>query len=180
MPQTVSFGMTANTKPLFIDRFRLWYDYERDCNAKVIKMLESVPGANRSSPQFARAVGKAAHLVAARHMWLYRLGICRDKPDDWFPPTTLEQLPAAIADVERRWVAYLAGLTEDNVLADIEWIGYDSKRRRWPLMDLLTQIFGHAWYHRGQVALLVKDLGGEPVDADYIFWNRPTVIDEPP
>jgi uncharacterized damage-inducible protein DinB len=38
-------------------------------------------------------------------------------------------------------------------------------------------VFGHAWYHRGQIAMLVKDLGGETVDTDYIFWNRPTVLD---
>jgi uncharacterized damage-inducible protein DinB len=52
-----------------------------------------------------------------------------------------------------------------------------AKRRRWPLVDLLTQVFGHAWYHRGQIAMLVKDLGGETVDTDYIFWNRPTILD---
>ncbi len=163
--------------PTFSSRFRLWYDYERDCNAKVIAMLQSVPESARVSPQFARAVGKAAHLVAARHMWLYRLGLCEDRPVDWFPPTTLEELPQVTADVERRWVHYLAGLSESQVLADVEWMGYDGKRRRWPLMDLLTQIFGHAWYHRGQIATLVKDLGGQPIDADYIFWNRPTIVE---
>lgn len=163
--------------PTFIDRFRHWYDYERDCNAKVLRMLESVPAANRSSPSFARALSKASHIIAARHMWLYRLGICTDKPADWFPPTTLEELPATTADVERRWTDYLSRLTEHDIHADIEWTGADGKRRRWPLINLLTQVFGHAWYHRGQIALLVKDLGGQPIDADFIFWDRPTVID---
>jgi uncharacterized damage-inducible protein DinB len=163
----------------FPARFRTWYDYERDCNAKALTMLQSVPAAARSSPEFARAVGKLAHLLAARHMWLFRLGIAKDRPESWFPPTTIEQLPAAIADIEARWTAYLARLTDDDIAAEFEFTGYDGKRRRWPLVDLLTQVFGHAWYHRGQIAMLVKDLGGETVDTDYIFWNRPTILDGP-
>lgn len=157
-------------------RFRHLYEYERDCNAKVIRMLESVPLESRSSPQFARAVGKAAHLVAARHMWLFRLGVCETKPIDWFPPTTLEELPNATAEVERMWVTYLSRQTDESVMTEVEWSGHDGKRRRWPLIDLLTQVFGHAWYHRGQITTLVKDLGGTPTDADYIFWDQPTIV----
>lgn len=166
--------------PTAISRFRLFFEHERDANAKIVQMLESVPHDARSSAQFTRAVARAAHLMAARHMWLFRLGVCLDKPESWFPPTGLEQLPAAFAEVERLWVAYLAGLTEQQVLADVTWMGADGKQRRYPLIDLLTQINGHAWYHRGQIAMLVKDLGGTPVDTDYIFWNRPTVIDSEP
>jgi len=160
------------------ERFRNWYEYERDCNAKSLKMLQSVPTEARASSQFTRAVGKMAHLVAARHMWLHRLDVVTDRPDSWFPPTTLEQLPAAVEAIEQRWTAYLARLTDANLAADFDYTGSDGRRYRWRLLDLLTQVFGHAWYHRGQIAMLVKDLGGEATDTDYIFWNRPTVIEE--
>jgi hypothetical protein len=70
-------------------------------------MLESIPQSARSSPDFARAVGKMAHLVAARHFWLFRLGQCPDRPQSWFPQTSLDQLPAAVNDIERRWESYL-------------------------------------------------------------------------
>jgi len=168
--------MTTST-PL-LDRFRAWYDHERDCDAKVIAMLESVPRDRRASPGFLRALTKATHIVAARHMWLHRLGVCADRPVDWFPPTTLEAFPAVTRKVEQLWTAYLAGLTEQDVLADVEWIGIDGKRRRYPLVDLLTQLHTHGFYHRGQVALLVKDAGGEPVNADYIFWAKPALAEE--
>ena len=48
------------------DRFRKWYEYERDCNAKTLDMLESVPQERRSAPEFQKAIDKMAHLVAAR------------------------------------------------------------------------------------------------------------------
>jgi PhnB protein len=162
----------------FAERFRNWYEYERDCNAKSLKMLESVPGEARASPSFARAVGKMAHLVAARQMWLFRLGVVADRPEGWFPATALEELPAAAEAVEGLWTAYLARLTDADLAADVTLTGGDGRRYRWRLADLLTQLFGHAWYHRGQIAMMVKDLGGEAVDTDYIFWNRPTAIEE--
>src|ERR1043165_2881312 len=161
----------------FAERFRTWYEYERDCNAKTIKMLESIPAANRSSPQFLRAVAKMAHLVAARHMWLFRLGVSKDHPETWDPKTPLEQLPAAVADIESRWTAYLSKLADADLAKDFEFIGYDGKRRRWLLLGLVTEVFGHAWDHRGKIAMLVKDLGGETVDTDFIFWARPTVLE---
>ncbi|MGC4045162.1 MAG: DinB family protein [Armatimonas sp.] len=34
----------------------------------------------------------------------------------------------------------------------------------------IVQLIGHAPYHRGQVALLVDQLGGEVVDTDYADW----------
>lgn len=159
----------------FAERFRTWYAYERDCNAKTLRMLDSVPAGTRSSPQFARAVGKMAHLIAARHMWLHRLGVAADRPDSWFPATPFEQLAGAVEAIEQRWTAYLGGLSEADIVSDFTCVGGDGRRYRWRLLDLLTQVFGHAWYHRGQIAMLVKDLGGEPVDTDYIFWDRPTV-----
>jgi len=161
----------------FSERFRTWYDYERDCNAKTLKMLESIPAANRSSPQFARAVAKMAHMVAARQMWLFRLGASKDRPETWEPTTSLEQLPAAVQTIESGWTTYLATLTDTDLEKDFEFTGLDGKHRRWRLLDLLTQVFGHGWYHRGQIAMLVKDLGGEPVDTDFIFWQRPAVIE---
>lgn len=166
------------TPTTLIERFRHWYDYERDCNAKVIAMVESVPEDRRGSDAFTKAVGKASHIIAARHMWMHRLGESDDRPENPFPTMTVVELPGYTARVEALWTAYLARVTEDQVVADIEWVGPDGKRRRAPLANVLTQIFGHAWYHRGQIAMLVKEAGGTPMDTDYIYWDRPTIVEE--
>ena len=41
--------------------------------------------------------------------------------------------------------------------------------------DILAQLFGHSWYHRGQIALLVRAAGGEPAVTDLIYWSREAV-----
>src|SRR5215813_1325346 len=95
------------------DRFRNWYAYERDCNAKTVTMLESVPQDARANPNFQRALDKMAHLIAARQIWLHRLGHWPESPTTWEPlGTTLADLPVRLAAIEQAWTTYLANLDD--------------------------------------------------------------------
>jgi uncharacterized damage-inducible protein DinB len=154
------------------DRFRRWYDYERDCNARSLEMLGSVPVERRAAPEFQKAVDRMAHLVAARRRWLHRLGHWPDPPVPFPTGTALADLPALVADTEAAWAAYLSRLDEQELCRVFEWQFPDGRRFRWDVEGVLTQTFGHAWYHRGQIASLVAGLGGKAVDTDYIFWCK--------
>ncbi len=159
------------------DRFRRWYEYERDCNAKSLAMLASVPGDRRAAPEFQKAVDRMAHLVAARRRWLHRLGHLPEAPDLFPSNTALDDLPGLVSATEAAWVQYLRGLDEAELAREFEWQLPDGRRFRWNVEGVLTQVFGHAWYHRGQIAQLVAALGGQAVDTDYIFWCQPARVD---
>jgi len=45
-----------------------------------------------------------------------------------------------------------------------------SSQYRWSIEGQIVQLVGHAFYHRGQIAQIVDDLGGSTVDTDYLFW----------
>ncbi len=153
------------------ERFRAWYEYERDCNAKTLSMLASVPEGRRADPNYQRAIDKFAHMIAARHSWACRLGACPDMPSARFPAGhTLETLAPYLESIEQAWVTHLAALDDAGLDREFEFAFADGPRVRWNVRDLLTQTFGHAWYHRGQIALLVKDLGGAPIETDFIGW----------
>jgi len=158
------------------DRFRTWYEYERDCNAQSLAMLDSVPADRRSTPEFQKAVDRMAHLVSARRRWLHRLGHWADAPPLFPNGTPLADLPAAVADTERAWVAYLERVDDRELARELEWVAGDGRRYRWTVEGILTQTFGHAWYHRGQIAQLVAALGGKAVDTDYILWCNLTPL----
>lgn len=154
------------------DRFRRWYEYERDCNAKSLTMLASVPEDRRTAPEFQKAVDRMAHLVAARRRWLGRLGHWPDAPVPFPQGTSLLALPQLVGETETAWVAYLRRLDDVELARSLEWEVPDGKRYRWDVEGILTQVFGHAWYHRGQIAQLVASLGGKPVDTDYVLWCK--------
>jgi uncharacterized damage-inducible protein DinB len=152
------------------DRFRRWYAHERDCNSKIIQMLSSVPKERRSDPAFERALAKATHLITAREIWLKRLGHYDAAPAGWDVPTAaLAELGGRFARIEGAWVKYLDTLDDAELARKFEFGRVDG-RWRWDVEGVLTQVHGHAWYHRGQIASIVASLGGKAVDTDYIFW----------
>lgn len=154
-----------------LERYREWYEYEKDCNARMLAMLESVPEANRRDPRFQRAVTLADHLVAGREKWLdYMDGEGRNQLAWWDEQCELAALRPRFAAVESQWTDYLARLEADRLAQDFEFTEANGERFRLPIAVQLEQLIGHASYHRGQVALLVDQLGGETVDTDYTDW----------
>ncbi len=155
------------------DRYRRWFEYERDAHDRVFSSFETVPAERRDSPEFRKAVSVMAHVVAARRVWLTRLGAAPASPGALFP----EGLdPSQVADdwrpVQEAWGHYLGSLTDEELAREVEYQSLDAGRFRSRLEDILAQLFGHSWYHRGQVAMLVRAAGGEPAPTDFIYWSR--------
>jgi len=159
------------------DRFRRWYEYERDCTAKTLAMLESVPAEKRTDPLFQKAIDKFAHVDAARLRWLHRLGHWPELPLPFPAGLKLEDLPARFAATETAWDAYLAKLDDAEVAREFEYKAPDVNRYRWVVEGALTTLFGHAQYHRGQVVTYVTLLGGTAVDTDYVFFCKLTPLE---
>jgi len=137
----------------------------------MLAMLESVPEANRSDARFQRAVMLADHLAAGREKWLdYMAGRGPNQIPWWDERCDLATLRPRFAALENQWTDYLARLEEEDLAQDFEFNESDGERYRVPIEVQIVQLTGHASYHRGQVALLVEQLGGETVDTDYADW----------
>jgi uncharacterized damage-inducible protein DinB len=77
--------------------------------------------------------------------------------------------------MEASWSTYLSQLTDAELARIFEYRSYDGSRFRNSIEDILTQLFGHSWYHRGQIAQLIRRLGAEPAVTDFVFWTREPV-----
>jgi len=158
------------------ERYRRWFDYEKDAHAKVVRSLESVPTQRHSTPEFSKAVGLLAHIVAARRLWLFRLGVVPNAPTSFFPDdAVLADVVAELRIVQDRWADYLSKITDEDIGQTFEYQSLDAGRFRNRIGDILTQLFGHSWYHRGQIAMLVRAAGGEPAITDLVYWCREPV-----
>ncbi len=159
------------------DRFRTWFEYERDCNSKTLEMLDSVPADRHAAPQYQRALGRMGHIVSARRRWLCRL-TGKSEVIPLFPTVTdTKTLAGDIAEMERQWVEYLEGLDDIELERKPQWTTDEGQRLRWNVEGILTHIHGHTYYHRGQIVQLVAELGGKAVDTDYLFWAKPEKLD---
>lgn len=155
------------------DQYRYWFEYEKDSHRKVLASFETVPPDRRDGEPFQKALVTLGHIIAARQIWLYRFGITKDAPASFFPTgISSGELRASLAIMERDWDAYLAALTDDDIARNFEYKSSDAGWFRSSLDDILAQVFGHSWYHRGQIATLVRASGGEPAVTDLVYWSR--------
>ncbi len=154
-----------------LEHYRMLYEYEKDSNHKMLAMLESVPDANRSDARFQRAVTLADHLAAGREKWLdYMAGPGENQIAWWDEGAELAALRPRFAALESQWTDYLARLDDGQWAQTFEITGTDGEIYRIPIAVQIVQLVGHACYHRGQIALLVDQLGGETEDTDYVDW----------
>lgn len=159
-----------------VEQFQRWFEYEKDSHEKVLRSLRTVPDRRRSEIPFQKAVDLFAHLVAARRLWLFRLSVIDKAPDNLFPTNVrLESLESAVSGMHPAWSDYLDNLNEAELEREFEYTSYEGNRCRNTIGDILTQLFGHSWYHRGQIASLVRSMDCEPAVTDFVFWSRQIV-----
>ncbi len=154
-------------------RYRRWFEYEKDSHAKTLASLNAMPAELRTSPLFEKAASLLAHMIAARRLWLFRLGIAAEAPREFFPRgVSLADLETGLRETQAAWSSYLGSLDDAQLDRVFEYQSLEGDWYRNSIEDILTQLFGHSWYHRGQIAALVRSAGGEPAATDFVFWTR--------
>ncbi len=151
--------------------FKNWFEQECSGNAAMLKMLLSVPEAEFVTDKYQRALELAAHIAACRENWLDRMAHGGHSQLDWWPKgESIDAVSRRFERVEVAWREYLLDLSDEALEADFDFLTSDGGLFRWNFRGQLMQLVGHAYYHRGQVSLLVADLGGVTTDTDYLYW----------
>lgn len=158
------------------DRFRRLFEYEKDAHTKVIASLMAVSADKRSSPLYQKAIDLFAHICAARWLWLYRLGATDASPRDLFPQgVTVDSLTGLAEEMHSAWSDYLSRLDDAEAARVFEYRSLEGEQFRNSVEDILTQLFGHSLYHRGQIAMLLRLIEEEPAVTDFVFWSREAI-----
>lgn len=156
-----------------IEHFRDLLAYETWANARVLDSLETIPPHRRSGPAFERAMQLLGHNQLARRVWLWRLtGTAYENPREWFPTLPVAQQREMCAETDRMWGAYLAGLREEDLAKDCRYTSSEGVAYASTVREVLTHVFNHSTYHRGQIARLVVECEGTRAATDYIVMGR--------
>ena len=156
-----------------VARYRKLLVYEAEANRRVFDSLGTVPERSRGHAAFERAMQLLPHNQLARCVWLARLeGRPYESPKDWFPAWSMEQARMAEEEQNREWAEYLEGLTDQDLPKTISYTSSEGHPYVRMVDDILTHVFNHSTYHRGQLARLVTECGGERAKTDYIALVR--------
>ena len=140
-------------------------------DARVLAGLRESPGGDP------RALELFAHVLGAEHVWLSRIRGAEPRVAVW-PTLTLE----ACGNVAAENAAGLRAVLDEAAAAaadgasglqrEIAYVNSAGRAFRSTLADILLHTALHGSYHRGQVALLVRQSGGVPSSTDYIAMAR--------
>jgi uncharacterized damage-inducible protein DinB len=151
--------MTAN-----LDLLRQLFSYDKWAIRQSLSSFE-----NESN---AKAHLMLSHILAAEKIWLLRL-----KGDDsssiaTFQELSLDECVKLSDELHQNYEKLLDSLTKKDLESLITYKNTKGIEFQTPIKDILFHIGLHSVYHRGQIALLVRENGGKAVNTDYITFTR--------
>jgi uncharacterized damage-inducible protein DinB len=160
------------------DDVRLLYEYDRWANNRVFQAATAL-----SAEQFTRDVGGAfcsvrdtmVHLIGGEWIWLAYWRVSSHSPafvtdlrarrDALFNPhafPTVAEVQLKWAEVEKEQVEFVSHVTSESLEAMLPF-----RTTQVRLVHLMQHVANHSTYHRGQVALMMRQLGAEPLATDF-------------
>ena len=161
-----------------LEDIRLLYAYDRWANGRLLDAAAHV-----AAEQFTRDLGGSfrsirdtfLHIIGGEWIWLEywkRMPVSEEMVSQLLAQRSVELKPELFAnaaavkakwtEIEGRQIAFVDSLTEEQLLQAIEFRG--TRVQIWHLMQHLVN---HSTYHRGQVTLMMRQLGAEPVASDF-------------
>jgi len=115
--------------------------------------------------------GTLSHMLWADWLWLGRWQ--RLPAPSGTDPRTCNELP----DLRARWEqvehdrqGFLLGLTADALDTLLTYDNPPGTPWTYSLRHMLTQVLTHSAYHRGQVASMIRQIGGTPPATDFLVF----------
>ena len=143
---------------LKIYRYNLW------ANLKIMKCLE------QQEVNDEKVLSIFGHLVSAQFIWLNRFRDLPKSPYQLWGKYNLEELRFMVEEAARLWTQFIEEESSyDRVMKYNNYVGDYYENR---ISDIMIHLVNHGSYHRGQVALLLRQKGFEPVNTDMITWER--------
>jgi len=154
--------------------FGYFFDYNRWANDRVIAAASKL-----SDEQFVRDLQSShrsvrdtlAHILAAEWIWLERWkGVSPKALLKSSEFHSVESLKSRWADVERDYVDFISGVTDDSLAKVITYTNTRGEEWSYPLWQMFQHVMNHSTYHRGQVVTMLRQLGAEVNPLDLLVY----------
>ncbi len=154
-------GILPYTGRMTSGDFPRLFRYDDWANQEALRSLRAL-----SEPP-TRGVKIMAHIVNTQWVWMSRLKQDGHRVVVW-PDFGLDECAKQLPVLQQAWEKYLKTRTPFDLGTTMEYV--NTKGERWTsrVGDVLTHVTMHGAYHRGQIATLVRQAGGEPAYTDFV------------
>jgi len=135
-----------------------FFEFDAWANQETLRSIEAMT----NPPE--RAVALIAHIAATQRVWLERALSLPQSVAVW-PEWSLSETAKELSGVLGEWTRLVA--TED-LSREFTYTNTKGQEFSNRLSDVALHVAFHGVYHRGQIAALVRQHGGEPAYTDFI------------
>lgn len=144
--------------------FSKLYQYNAWANSRVLGALQ------QQKVDHERILTLMSHILSAQFIWLHRI---QGLPVDQFPLWKKYELPELVRmgeEVGANWLKFIDANTTFN--RQLTYRNYTGDPYVNNVEHIMMHLVNHCTYHRGQIALLLRQQGYEPVNTDFITYDR--------
>lgn len=140
------------------------YQYNAWANKRVLDNL------NRQGVNDKKILSLMGHIVAAQYLWLHRIkGLPAPKVKLW-DDHDLAPLTASADEIGKQWLDFVE--STDNFDRQLSYNNYTGNPYTNNVEAIMMHLVNHSSYHRAQIAMLLRQKGLEPVNTDFITYDR--------
>ncbi|MGC4022505.1 MAG: DinB family protein [Cyclobacteriaceae bacterium] len=140
------------------------YQYNAWANKRVLSCLKQQ---NVSQEKILSLMG---HIAAAEMLWLHRIKNL-PKPDvKLWSNYSLQEIEKMLIKIDPDWISFIETIEQFD--RELSYKNYTGDQFTNNVEDIMIHTANHASYHRAQVAMLLRQNGFEPVNTDFITYDR--------
>jgi uncharacterized damage-inducible protein DinB len=110
------------------------------------------------------------HVVAAQFLWLHRIKGLPPANVKLWGEYKLDQLVTMAEDAGKKWLEFVE--STDNFDRMLTYTNYINEPYTNNVENIMIHLVNHSSYHRAQVAMLLRQKGYEPINTDFITYDR--------
>ncbi|HMV07696.1 MAG TPA: DinB family protein [Cyclobacteriaceae bacterium] len=140
------------------------YNYNYWSNKRVLGEIQ------KQQVSDAKILQLMGHVLAAQYLWLHRIkGLPAPDVKLW-GDYTLDRLLQMAEDVGKKWIEFVE--VTDNFDRELTYRNYTNDPYTNNVENIMIHLVNHSSYHRAQVAMLMRQKGYEPINTDFITYDR--------
>ena len=89
-----------------------------------------------------------------------------------WPELSLNDIERLLAENQTAYTNYLKNISGEQLNSELIYKNSKGEKFHTAIVDILMHVIIHGGYHRGQIAAIIRQAGGEPFNTDYIHYVR--------
>jgi uncharacterized damage-inducible protein DinB len=143
------------------------YQYNAWASKRVLDNL------NRQNISDKKILSLMGHIVAAQYLWLHRIkGLPAPDVKDvkLWGEYELKSLMSSAQTIGQQWLDFVE--TTEDFDRQLTYRNYTGDPYTNNVEMIMIHLVNHSSYHRAQIAMLLRQKGFEPVNTDFITYDR--------